>query len=65
MNDRNRGGVDLCSNTLTEKKLRLGGEIWVSTTDGSCSYQCKFCDCIYLSAALFERHNPIEHNVKH
>lgn len=57
MGDRHQSS----NNETTVKNLRFCGKIWVSTTNGSCSYQCIFCDCIFVSAISFERHIPIEH----
>lgn len=41
--------------------MKLGGKIWVSTTNGACSYQCIFCDCTFVSANSFEQHIPVAH----
>lgn len=65
MGDKNRGGTQqhgICGNMMTEHSVKLGGKIWVSTTNGTCSYQCIFCDCTFLSAKSFELHVPNEHN---
>lgn len=52
----------LCGNMLTEESVKLGGKIWISTTNGTCSYQCIFCDCQFFSAKSFEQHIPNVHN---
>lgn len=64
MGDKTRGGIPqpgVCSNMITEETVKLGGKIWVSTTNGTCSYQCIFCDCKFVSAKSFEQHIPTAH----
>lgn len=38
-----------------------GGKIWIET-NGSCSYQCKFCHFKFSSSNLFEDHLSSVHN---
>lgn len=63
MGDKNRGPPQYgtCSNMVTEQSVKLGGKIWVSSTNGTCSYQCIFCDCQFSTAKSFELHIPNEH----
>lgn len=58
MGDKNQGSAGFCKNTITEKTFKLGGKIWISTTDNSISYQCVVCKCEYSSGELFEQHIP-------
>lgn len=51
----------VCSNMVTEETVKLGGKIWISTSNGTCSYQCIFCDCKFADAKSFEQHIPTAH----
>lgn len=61
MGDKHQDRSGLCNNIRTVNSSKLGGKIWVSTTNGACSYQCIFCDCTFESANSFEKHIPIAH----
>lgn len=62
MGDKNQGHTGLCSNIITERSAKFGGKIWISTTNGTCSYECIFCSCTFVSANSFEQHIPTAHS---
>lgn len=59
MGDESNAGH--CSMLMREKNFKIGGQVWISTESGQCSYECFFCKSIFATATLFEQHIPIKH----